>query len=90
MNPALIALHIVKKKSEKCLNEKNVKTTKWSQDYKGYASTDKVKILNSFNHERKHKDTESSTKNKLIDWFSELKGIKCQTTLVLEFKKRWL
>ena len=37
--------------SEKCLDEKNAKITKRSHDYKGYASTYSVEILNSLNPE---------------------------------------
>ena len=39
------------------------------------------------NSERHFKDTESVIKNKLISLFSELRGFKVVTTLVLEFKK---
>ena len=42
--------------------------------------------MNSFNPELQLKDTESVTKNKLIDLLSELKGFKFVTTIVLEFK----
>ena len=43
--------------------------------------------MNSFNPELQLKNTESSTRNKLIDLMSELKGFKFLTTLVVEFKK---
>ena len=65
---------------------KNVKATKWSRAFKGYASTYNVEILNYFNPELQLKDTESPIKNNLIDLLTELKGVKLVTTLVLEFK----
>ena len=37
------------KKSENLLNEKNVKITKQAHAFVGYASSDNVEILNSFN-----------------------------------------
>ena len=42
--------------------------------------------MNSFKPELQLKDTESATKNKLIDLLSELKGFEFVTTIVLEFK----
>ena len=69
------------------MNEKNVKITKRSHAFKRYASS-YVEILNSFNPELQLKDTESATKNKLIDLLNELKGFKFMTTLVLVFKKK--
>ena len=50
------------------------------------ASTQSVENLNSFKPELQLKDTESATKNKLIDLLSELKGFEFVTTIVLEFK----
>ena len=47
-------------------------------------STYNVQISNSFNHEQQLKDTESATKNKLIDLLSELKLV---LGLGLDFKK---
>ena len=51
-----MALYIVKQKSESFLNERNVKVTKRSRAYRGYASTYNVKILNSFNAKLQLKD----------------------------------
>ena len=42
--------------------------------------------MNSFKPELQLKDTESATKNKLIDLLPELKGFEFVTTIVLEFK----
>ena len=44
---------------------KNAKITKLLHAYKGYASTYKVEILNSFNPELQLKNTEFSIRNKL-------------------------
>ena len=55
--------------------------------FKGYANSNNVEILNSFNPEIQLKDTESAIKNKLIDLLTESKGFKFLTILVLEFKK---
>ena len=65
-----IALYSETKKSKTFLKE-NVKTTKRSPAYKGYASTYSVKILNPFNPELQLKDTESAIKTKLIDLLFE-------------------
>ena len=54
--------------------------TKQEHTFKGYASTYKVEILNSFNPELQLKDTELAIKSKL-------KGFKFVATLVLVFKK---
>ena len=48
------------KKTENFLNKNNVKITKRSHAFKGYASSYNVKILNSFNPELQLKDTESA------------------------------
>ena len=69
------------------MNEKNVKITKRAHTFKGYATSYKVKILNSFNYEPQLKDTESAIKSKLIDLLTQLKGFKFVTTLVLVLKK---
>ena len=74
-------------KSETFLDEKNVKITKLSHAFKGYASSNNVTILNSFNPELQLKDAESTIKNKLMDLLSELKCFKFVTKLVLELKK---
>ena len=68
------------------MNEKNITITKQSHVFKAYASSYNAEILNCFNPELQLKDTESAIKNKPIDLFSELKGFKFVTALVLEFK----
>ena len=69
------------------MNEKTVKITKRAHAFKGYATSYKVEILNSFNSEPQLKDTESAIKRKLIDLLTQLKGFKFVTTLVLALKK---
>ena len=69
------------------MNEKNVKTTKRAEAFKGYTSSDNVEILNSFNRELQLKDTESAIKNRLIDSMTHLKGFKFVTTLILVIKR---
>ena len=69
------------------MDEKNAKTTKRSHAFKGYASSYNVEVLKFFNSELQLKDTESATKNKLIDSMTDLKDFKFVATLVLEFKK---
>ena len=54
------------KKSKKNLNKKNVKITKRTHAFKGYASTYNVEILNLFNLELQLRDIESAIKSKLI------------------------
>ena len=83
----LVVVYSETKECENVLNEKNVKKTKRSHAYGGYASTYNVEILNSFNPDLPLKDTESTMKNKLIDLLPELRGFKFVTTLVLEFNK---
>ena len=80
------SLYSKTKKSEKFLNEKNVKITKQEHAFKGYASTYKTEILNSFNLELQLKDTESAIKSQLIELLTHLKGFKFVITLVLVFK----
>ena len=65
----------------KFLDEKDVKITKRSHAYKGYANTYNVEILNFF------KDTESAIKDKLTDLLSELRVLNFMITLALELKK---
>ena len=78
-----IQLYTVKqKKSEKFLNEKNVKITKRAHAFKGFVSSYNVEILNSFNLELQLKDTESAIKNKLKKSLTKLRGFKFLTTLV--------
>ena len=43
-------------------------------------------MLNSFNPELQIKDTESAIRSNLIELFTQLKGFKFVTTLVLAFK----
>ena len=62
-----------------CLNEQNMKITKRSHYFEGYASSYNVEILILFNPELK--DTISLIKNKLIDLLPELKGFKFMATL---------
>ena len=51
-------------KSENLLNKKTIKITKQKHAFKGYASTDDVKILNSFNPELRLKDVEPVIQSK--------------------------
>ena len=46
-----------------------------------------VEILNSFDPELQLEDTESAIKSKLIELFTQLRGLKFVKTLVLVFKK---
>ena len=69
------------------MNEKTVKIKKQSHSFKGYASSYNVGVLNSFNPELQIKGTESATKNKLKDLFSELKDLNFVTTLLFTVKK---
>ena len=75
------------KKNQNFVNKKNVKKTKQEHAFKGFASTFNVHILNSCNLELQLKDTESAIKSRLIELFTQLKGFKFVTTLVLVFKK---
>ena len=52
-------------KSEKFLSQKTVNITKREHEFKGFASTYDVEILNSFNAEVQIKDSESVIKSKL-------------------------
>ena len=56
---------------KKFLNEKNVKVTKRTHDFKGYASSHNVEVLNSFNLKIKLKDTHSAIKNKFKKLLTE-------------------
>ena len=60
---------------------------KQSHAYKSYSSTYIVKVFKSFNPELQLKETESSIRNKLIDFLTGLKGFKLMTTFILEFRK---
>ena len=80
-------LHSETKKNENFWKEKNVKITKRLHSYIGYASTYNVKILKSFNPELQLKETEFTTKNKLIDLLPKLRGFKFVRTFVLESNK---
>ena len=55
--------------------------------FKGFASTNNVKTLNSFNPEIQLKVTEFAIKSKLMTILTQLKGFKYVTTLALVFKK---
>ena len=68
--------------------KKNVKRTKQTHTFKGYASSYIIEILNSFNSELQRKDIESAIKSNLIELLTQLKSFKFVTTLVLVFKKR--
>ena len=52
-------------KSENFLSQKTVNMTKREHEFKGFASTYDVEILNSFNAEVQIKDSESVIKSKL-------------------------
>ena len=52
-------------KSENFLSQKTVNITKRDHEFKGFASTYDVEILNSFNAEVQIKDSESVIKSKL-------------------------
>ena len=80
-------LHGETKKMKIFGSKKNVKITKRLHSYIGYESTYNVKILKSFNPELQLKETEFTTKNKLIDLLSKLRGFKFVRTFVLEFNK---
>ena len=69
----MTTLYIVKQKSEKILNKRNVKATKQSHAYRGYASTYNTEILNSFNPGLQPKDAESEIENKLTNLLSKLR-----------------
>ena len=64
-----------------------VKIAKQKHAFKGFVSTYKVEILNSFNLELQFKDTKSAIKSKLIELFTQLKRFKFVRTLALVFKK---
>ena len=64
------------KKNENFLNKKIVKITKRAHDFKWYASSYNVEILNSYNPELKLKDTESGIKNKLTECCLSVKVLK--------------
>ena len=55
--------------------------------FKGYASSYNVEILNYFNPQLYHKDTESTIKSKLIELLTQLKSFKFMTALVLVLNK---
>ena len=57
--------------------------TKRSQDFKDYANSYNVEILNSFNPELQLNDTEFAIKTKLIELLTGLRGFKFMITLVL-------
>ena len=69
------------------MNEKNIKIIKREYAFNGYASTYNAEILNSFNPELQHKDTESAIKSNLTELLSQLRRFKFVTILVLVFKK---
>ena len=73
----------------KIFKQKNniVKIAKQEHAFKGFVSTYKVEILNSFNPKLQFKDSKSAIKSKLIELFTQLKGFKFVRTLALVFKK---
>ena len=75
-----MALYLVIEKKWIFLNEKNVKTTKQKNAFKGFASTYNVGIPNSFNPELQLKYTESAIRSKLIELLTQLKGFGFVTT----------
>ena len=79
----LLALYTVTSQNVKIIWTKKRKITKQSQAYKGYASSYNVNILNFFNPELELRNTESEIKNKLINLFSEKRGFKFVTALVI-------
>ena len=62
------SLYSSTRKRKKFLNEINVKITKRPHAFKGFASSDNVKILSYFNPELQLKDIEFEIKSKLIDY----------------------
>ena len=54
--------------------KKDIKITKQQHACKGYASTYKVEILNSFKSELQLKDTEHAIKSNIIELLYQLKG----------------
>ena len=56
--------------------------------YKGYASTDSIKVLNSFNFELQLKDNEFAIRNELL--IDLLTGLKYQITKIIKrYKKKF-
>ena len=87
----ITAVYIVKQKTWKLFEQKNVKITKQAHAFKGYASSYTVKILIFFNLGLQIKDTEAAIKAKLKNLLTELREFKLMTTF-LEFikeRKRW-
>ena len=72
-------------KREHFLDKKNTKIAKRSHAHKGYGSSFKADILNSFNPELQFTDNESEIKKKLTNLLTELRGFKFVTTLAIEF-----
>ena len=64
-----------------------LKEKKRTHAFKGYTSSYKVEILNSFNRKPQLKDTASAIKIKLKKLLSEWRGFKFVTALALVFKK---
>ena len=65
----------------------DAKIIKRPHAFQGYASSYNFEILNSLNPELQLKNTESSIRNKLIEFLSELKDFKFVATLAFGFKK---
>ena len=62
----------MQRKVQYVLNERNVKITKRTNAFKGYASTYNVEILSSFYLALQLKGTEFAIKSKLIDLSTQL------------------
>ena len=70
------------------MNEKNCKNkNKKGVDFYRLCKSYNVEILKIFTLELNLRDTESATKNNLLDLQTELKGFKFMTTLFSKFKK---
>ena len=63
----------MQRKVQYVLNERNVKITKRTNAFKGYASTYNVEILNSFYLALQLKGTKFAIKSKLKDLSTQLK-----------------
>ena len=74
-------------KSEKFLNQKNIKITKQKHAFKVFESSYNVEFFFFFNAKLQLKDTESAIKCKLIDLLTQLKSSTFVTTLVLDRRR---
>ena len=67
--------------------KKIIKNNKTSIFFKGYATTDNVEILNSFNHDLQIKDSDSAVRRRSMVFLTQLKCFKFVITIVLVFQK---